>query len=118
MTNDLATLADSSVDLVFMCELVEAHHHRATLPQGWSKVGLGEFQLLLAPGWRVGDRSLLAVWPDKPADDLRSAWRVYMQAASAAAVAGSRRQQEAAGAAAGAVAAGSRQAAEAAIPDR
>ena len=87
----MATLADSNVDLVFMCELDEEHHHRATVPQGWSKVGLGEFQLLLAPGWKVGDRSLLAVWPDKPADDSRSAWRVYMQAGSAAAAAGGSR---------------------------
>ena len=79
----MATFAEHDVGLVFICELAECHQERATLPLGWQKVGAGEFQLLLAAGWSVGDYSLRRVWPNVRADHSRSGWRVYLQVALA-----------------------------------
>ena len=107
VTQHLATFQRHGVELVFVCELAEAHHDRATLPPGWQKVGAGEFHLLLAPGWTVRDSGLRRVWPDVPADHKRDGWRVYLQVAPAAVVvvaaaggstsSSSRQQQAAAG---------------------
>ena len=81
----MATFARHDVQLVFICELHQNHHERATLPPGWHKVGADEFQLLLAPGWSVGQHKLRRVWPDRGAAP-RSNWRVYMQVALAVVV--------------------------------
>ena len=49
VTRHFATLSQHAVDLVFLCELHEAHHNRARLPTGWKRIGADEFQLAMAP---------------------------------------------------------------------
>ena len=77
---DFATFSQHAVGLVFLCELHENHHNRATLPLGWQKIGAGEFQLAMAPGWTVRDSGLRRVWPDAAEDHGTKGWRRYFQA--------------------------------------
>ena len=101
MTQDFAKFSYHSVDLVLLCELHENHHNRARLPPGWRKIGAGEFQLAMAPGWTIHEYGLCRVWPDVSEDHKHKGWRVYFQAGGSTNTAGSRRggswrQQEAA----------------------
>ena len=94
---DFAQFSTHGINLVFLCELDESHHNRARLPRGWTRIGAGEFQLAMAPGWTIcsGTSGLRRVWPDAPEEHPRKGWRNYFQAGGS--TGSSSRQQEAAG---------------------
>ena len=77
-------MAENGVQVVFMVEMAETHHGRATLPAGWKSVGINEFQIIYALGWKAPSCSLQKVWPDAPANHKTKSWRAYLQAASRA----------------------------------
>ena len=83
VTGDFKRFAAHNVSLVLLCELSEAHWDRPTLPDGWSKVSMGEFQLAAAPGWKIGQNRLRKVWPDADEQDRsfnKKHWREFFQA--------------------------------------
>ena len=77
VTQDFATFDDHGIGLVFLCELHKNHHNRATLPPGWQRIGAGEFQLAMAPGWTIHNSGLRRAWPDAPEDHPTKGWRVH-----------------------------------------
>ena len=91
----MAIFHEHTVGLVFICELHENHHERATLPTGWQKIQAGEFQILMAPGWKVHHQELRRVWPHEQ-DNAKKGWRRYFQAGGSSSSSSSRQQQEAA----------------------
>ena len=99
MTKDFATFHTHQVGLALICELDEAHHERFALPQGWKKIGAGEFMLAMAPGWTVNAFGLKRVYPDEPFSHPKKGWRVFFEAGGSTeqqqqAAGGSRRQSE------------------------
>ena len=47
---------------------------------GWTRIGAGEFQLAMAPGWTIRASGLRRVWPEEREDHLTKGWRNYFQA--------------------------------------
>ena len=95
VTRDFQTFHRHAVDLVLLCEFHEAHHERAKLPSDWQRIGAGEFQLAMAPGWKIRSSGLRRVWPDVRDDHATKGWRLYYKAGGS--TGSSSRQQEAAG---------------------
>ena len=99
MAKDFATFHTHQVGLAVICELDEAHHQRFPLPQGWQKIGAGEFMLAMAPGWTVMESGLKRVFPDESPSHHTKGWRVFFEAGGSTeqqqqAAGGSRRQSE------------------------
>ena len=99
VTEDFETFHTHQVGLALICELDEAHHQRFPLPQGWQKIGAGEFMLAMAPGWRVIESGLKKVFPEKSKLHHKQEWRVFFEAGGSTeqqqqAAGGSRRQSE------------------------
>ena len=82
VSDDLQTMADHDIAVVFVCEMAEVHQGRPRLPAGWRAVGMGEFMIIHAPGWQVGMVSLQRVWPTSDPSHPTQGWREYLLVAN------------------------------------
>ena len=76
VTKDFQTFCKHDVGLVVLCGCDEAHQGQT--PEGWTRVGEGEFQIFMAKGWNIKSAGLRKVWPDDSSP--KRVWREYYQA--------------------------------------
>ena len=76
VAKDFQTFGKHDVGLVVLCGCHEAHQEQK--PEGWARVGEGEFQIFMAKGWNIKSAGLRKVWPDHSSPD--RVWREYYQA--------------------------------------